>query len=121
MTRSSQASSYATIAADRSEADVEDDFDEDDVKLDELDELAVKILASLMFLIGSNTINGKEKTWAIMRLRQLIELDGAPNPATVEAFSLRAGKQPKIARKLRQVHEGLLAGRTFLDYNRRPI
>lgn len=82
---------------------------------------ATRVLGALMWFIGNNTINGKEKVRAVQRLRELIEHDRTISSATVERLALDAGKHPKTARRLGEIHEGLLNGKTFLDYARRPI
>ena len=97
-------------------AEYEDDLDEHDLSTE-----ATRILNALMWFIGNNTINGKEKVRAVQRLRELIDHDDAISSGTVERFALDAGKHPKTARRLREIHEGLRQGKTFLDYARRPI
>jgi hypothetical protein len=82
---------------------------------------ATRILDALMWFIGNNTINGKEKVRAVQRLRELIEHDSTISPTTVESFARGAGKNVKTARRLGEIHDGLLQGKTFLDYARRPI
>lgn len=80
-----------------------------------------KTLDSLMFFIGEHAIAGKEKVDAVRKLRCIVYSGDRPSPAMIEAFALRAGKRDTVARQLRTVYEGLLAGKGFRDYNRRPI
>lgn len=97
-------------------------FDEDDVvDLGSLGAETVATLDSLMFFVGRNVIAGKEKVAAVRRLRGLIASGERPSPATIEGFALRTGKREKVARQLRTVYEGLLAGKGFRDHGGRPI
>lgn len=97
-------------------------FDEDDVvDLGGLGAETVATLDSLMFFVGRNVIVGREKVAAVRQLRGLIASGERPSPATIEAFALHAGKRDKVARQLRTVYEGLLAGKGFRDHGGRPI
>ena len=84
-------------------------------------EAGMRIFESLMWFIGTKTISGDEKKLAVQRLRELAQVDRSVTPAMVERVALKAGKQPKIARELKKIHEGVLSGKTFLDHSRRPI
>jgi hypothetical protein len=96
--------------------------DPDDIAdLGNLDPSCANALDSLMFFIGRNVVAGKEKVYAVQKLRGVILSRTPPSPATIEAFALRAGKREKVARQLRALYEGLVAGKRFRDTSGRTI
>ncbi len=97
------------------------DDDDEVVDLEGLSAETAKSLDMLMSFIGRNVIAGKEKVAAVKRLRTIANSDNRPSPATIEAFAERAGKRDKVARQLRAVYDGLLAGKGFRDTGGRPI
>lgn len=91
------------------------------VDLDGLDPAQDQVLDSLMFVIGRNAIAGNDKVRTVHKFRKLLGLPNRPTPATVEAYAIRAGKHPKVAKRLREVYAGVRDGKTYLDTSRRPI
>lgn len=101
------------------DADLGDDAEK--IDLEGLDDETKRILDSLMFFLGRNVVAGKEKVDAVHKLRRIAALGNPPSPATIEAYAIRDGKRPKVARQLRTVYEGVLAGKGFRDTSGRLI
>lgn len=80
-----------------------------------------EIFESLMFLIGRNAIAGQDKVLAVTKLRRIVALDGGISSEMIEQLAVQAGKSTKVARQLREIHQGLVSGKGFLDTSRRSI
>ena len=89
----------------------------------ELDESVRRALDSIIAFDGHNDFlgaGGKEE--AIRRLRAIIRDGHRPEPTILESYVLTKGVRSfKGASRLREWYEGLLTGRRFYDYARRPI
>ena len=91
--------------------------------LSQLDEPVRSVIDSIIGFDGHNDFlgaGGKEQ--AIRRLRTMIGDGHRPDPSAIENYVLARGTRSfKGARRLREWYEGLLQGRRFYDYARRPI
>ena len=88
-----------------------------------IDEPVRSVIDSIIAFDGHNNFlgaGGKER--AIRRLRIMIGDGHRPDPSALENYVLARGTRSfKGARRLREWYEGLLQGRRFYDYARRPI
>ena len=89
----------------------------------QLDEPVRSVVDSIIDFDGHNDFlgaGGKEQ--AIRGLRAMIGNGHRPDPSAIENYVLARGtRSSKGARRLREWYEGLLQGRRFYDYARRPI
>ncbi|MYD27791.1 MAG: hypothetical protein F4X03_02575 [Dehalococcoidia bacterium] len=97
-----------------------DSPDDDPLRLDEPVRSA---LDSIVAFDGHNNFLGAGgKEHAVRKLRAMIADGHRPDPSTLENYVLVHGTRSfRGARRLREWYEGLLQGRRFYDYARRPI
>ena len=87
-----------------------------------LEEAVRSVLDSIVYFGGHNDFSGgTEKQMSIRNLRAMISDGNRPDPTDLENYVLTRGVRSKGARRLREWYEGLLKGRIFYDYGRRPI
>jgi hypothetical protein len=88
-----------------------------------LDQAATRVLDSILAFDGHNRFYGAGgKEHAVRGLRDIAASDRRPKPEELEAYAIQSGETDhEGASHLRELYEGVLAGKGFRDYRRRPI
>jgi hypothetical protein len=88
-----------------------------------LDPVVTRVLDSILAFDGHNRFHGAGgKEHAVRGLRDIAMSDGRPKPEELEAYAIQSGETDhEGAGHLRELYDGVLAGKKFRDYRRRLI
>ncbi len=100
-------------------------LDDPDVAAPELADLAddaKETVDHIVFFVGHKSIGGDEKVFTVRQLQALARDEHPPEPDALVAYAMTKGKlTAKALAQLRDVYEGLLAGKRFNDSSGRAI
>lgn len=88
-------------------------LDEYDLEPDPLTDADLEFLGRVSYTLGNNTLNGKEKDLVLPKLVAFLQAGHRPNADLLEEHLVVLGKREKVAKQVRQMYEGLLAGKGY--------